>query len=101
VAASALIAPCPPVTQTPAMPDVAGRRNMPPFSREELNAVGLRSLTPAQRERPALILGAEGPGLSAATMAAADARVTIPMRNGVDSLNVAAAAAVAFWELCR
>jgi len=34
-------------------------------------------------------------------MAAADARVTIPMRNGVDSLNVAAAAAVAFWELCR
>jgi len=65
------------------------------------DAVGLRSLTPAQRERPALILGAEGPGLSAATMAAADARVTIPMRNGVDSLNVAAAAAVAFWELCR
>jgi tRNA G18 (ribose-2'-O)-methylase SpoU len=65
------------------------------------DAVAVQRLTPAQRERPALLLGAEGRGLSAAAMAAADARVTIPMRNGVDSLNVAAAAAVAFWELCR
>jgi tRNA G18 (ribose-2'-O)-methylase SpoU len=65
------------------------------------DAVPVQGLTPAQRERPALLLGAEGSGLSAAAMAAADARVTIPMRNGVDSLNVAAAAAVAFWELCR
>jgi tRNA G18 (ribose-2'-O)-methylase SpoU len=65
------------------------------------DAVALQRLTPAQRERPALLLGAEGPGLSAAAMTAADVRVTIPMRNGVDSLNVAAAAAVAFWELNR
>jgi tRNA G18 (ribose-2'-O)-methylase SpoU len=65
------------------------------------DAVAMQRLTPAQRERPALLLGAEGPGLSAAAMTAADARVTIPMRNGVDSLNVAAAAAVAFWELNR
>jgi tRNA G18 (ribose-2'-O)-methylase SpoU len=34
-------------------------------------------------------------------MRAADARVVIPMRRGVDSLNVAAASAVAFWEICR
>jgi tRNA G18 (ribose-2'-O)-methylase SpoU len=65
------------------------------------DAVAVQRLTPAQRSRPALLLGAEGPGLSAAAMAAADARVTIPMRNGVDSLNVSVAAAVAFWELCR
>jgi tRNA G18 (ribose-2'-O)-methylase SpoU len=65
------------------------------------DAVALQRLTEGQRERPALLLGAEGPGLSRAAMNAADVRVTIPMRNGVDSLNVAAAAAVAFWELCR
>lgn len=47
----------------------------------------------------ALLLGAEGPGLSPAALAAADCRVAIPMRPGVDSLNVASAAAVAFWQL--
>jgi tRNA G18 (ribose-2'-O)-methylase SpoU len=65
------------------------------------DAIPIQSLTAAQRERPALLLGAEGAGLSAAAMRAADARVVIPMRRGVDSLNVAAAAAVAFWELSR
>jgi tRNA G18 (ribose-2'-O)-methylase SpoU len=65
------------------------------------DAVPIQSLGPAQRARPALLLGAEGPGLTAAALAAADARVVIPMSNGVDSLNVAAAAAVAFWELTR
>ena len=49
--------------------------------------------------RVALLLGAEGPGLTPATMAAADEPVTIPMAEGVDSLNVAAAAAVACWLL--
>ena len=48
----------------------------------------------------AVLLGAEGPGLTAATLAAADARVRIPMAGGVDSLNVATAAAVAFAQLC-
>jgi tRNA G18 (ribose-2'-O)-methylase SpoU len=48
-------------------------------------------------ERVALLLGAEGPGLSAAWLAAADVRVRIPMAVGVDSLNVATAAAVAFY----
>lgn len=65
------------------------------------DAVPIQGLTAAQRERTALLLGAEGPGLSAKALDASDVRVVIPMRNGVDSLNVAAAAAVAFWELCR
>ncbi|MGI5177904.1 TrmH family RNA methyltransferase [Dactylosporangium sp. CA-152071] len=65
------------------------------------DAVPIQTLSAAQRERTALLLGAEGPGLSAKALDASDVRVVIPMRNGVDSLNVAAAAAVAFWELCR
>jgi tRNA G18 (ribose-2'-O)-methylase SpoU len=47
----------------------------------------------------ALLVGAEGPGLTAATLAAADRRVRIPLAPGVDSLNVATAAAVAFHRL--
>ncbi|MEW2594244.1 RNA methyltransferase [Micromonospora aurantiaca] len=65
------------------------------------DAVPMQRLTPAQRDRAALLLGAEGPGLTSAAQAASDVRVVIPMRRGVDSLNVAAAAAVAFWELGR
>jgi tRNA G18 (ribose-2'-O)-methylase SpoU len=65
------------------------------------DAVPLQHLDDAARRRPALLLGAEGAGLSGAALAAADHRVVIPMRAGVDSLNVAAAAAVAFWELSR
>ncbi|WP_092546730.1 TrmH family RNA methyltransferase [Actinoplanes derwentensis] len=64
-------------------------------------AIPIGSLTPRQRERPALLLGAEGPGLTRAAMEAADARVVIPMYNGVDSLNVATAGAIAFYELTR
>jgi tRNA G18 (ribose-2'-O)-methylase SpoU len=47
----------------------------------------------------ALVLGTEGAGMSPETLAAVDIAVKIPMRAGVDSLNVAAASAVAFWEL--
>jgi tRNA G18 (ribose-2'-O)-methylase SpoU len=65
------------------------------------DALPIQRLSAAARRRPALLLGAEGPGLSRAALAASDQRVVIPMRNGVDSLNVAAAAAVAFWELNR
>lgn len=65
------------------------------------SAVPLHRLTPAQRARPALLFGAEGPGLSRHALAGSDVPVRIPMRRGVDSLNVAAAAAVAFWELGR
>jgi tRNA G18 (ribose-2'-O)-methylase SpoU len=50
--------------------------------------------------RLALLVGAEGPGLSEATMRAASRRVRIPMAPGVDSLNVATAAAIAFHRLC-
>ncbi|WP_309079888.1 RNA methyltransferase [Zhihengliuella sp.] len=49
--------------------------------------------------RLALILGTEGAGVSPRALAASDLQVVIPMREGVDSLNVAAASAVAFWEL--
>jgi tRNA G18 (ribose-2'-O)-methylase SpoU len=65
------------------------------------DATPIQRLDAAQRERAALLLGAEGPGLSREALEASDARVVIPMRRGVDSLNVAAAAAVAFWELYR
>ncbi|RUQ43917.1 rRNA methyltransferase, partial [Micrococcus sp. HSID17228] len=50
-------------------------------------------------ERLALVLGQEGPGVRPETLAQTDADVVIPMPAGVDSLNVAAAAAVALWEL--
>ena len=52
-------------------------------------------------ERLALLLGTEGDGLSAKTLARCDHTVKIPMSHNVDSLNVAAAGAVAFWELRR
>jgi tRNA G18 (ribose-2'-O)-methylase SpoU len=65
------------------------------------DATPIQRLDASARARPALLLGAEGAGLSAAALAAAHQRVAIPMRRGVDSLNVAAAAAVACWELAR
>lgn len=52
-------------------------------------------------EKLAIILGTEGEGLAADTIADCDYTVCIPMAHGVDSLNVAAASAVAFWELCK
>ena len=53
----------------------------------------------AAEDRLALALGSEGDGLTEATIAGCDYTVKIPMFHGVDSLNVAAASAVAFWEL--
>lgn len=52
-----------------------------------------------QEEKLAIVLGTEGDGLAKETMAACDYTVRIPMSHGVDSLNVAAASAVAFWQL--
>ena len=52
-------------------------------------------------ERLAIILGTEGEGLEEETIDRCDYTVKIPMAAGVDSLNVAAASAVAFWELGR
>jgi tRNA G18 (ribose-2'-O)-methylase SpoU len=74
------------------------------------NGFRLLALTPADDAVPlhtavvpggrtAVLLGAEGPGLSAAALAAADVRVRIPMADDVDSLNVATAAAIAFHTL--
>ena len=80
----------------------------------QLRAAGMRiaALTPApdavalraaglEGQRVALLLGAEGPGLTAAALAAADVRVRIPMASGVDSLNVATAAAIAFHGIVK
>ncbi|MBX9032363.1 TrmH family RNA methyltransferase [Gordonibacter massiliensis (ex Traore et al. 2017)] len=55
----------------------------------------------AAEERLALVFGTEGDGLSPVTISGCDYTVRIPMQHGVDSLNVAAASAVAFWALRR
>ena len=53
----------------------------------------------AAQKKLAILLGTEGDGLAKTTIAGCDYTVCIPMSHGVDSLNVAAASAVAFWEL--
>ncbi len=50
-------------------------------------------------DKLAIILGSEGPGLLESTIQQSDYTIKIPMKEGVDSLNVAAASALAFWEL--
>jgi tRNA G18 (ribose-2'-O)-methylase SpoU len=84
-----------------------------PHSLEAMRAAGFRmlALTPADdaaalndvvvapEDRIAVVLGTEGAGLSAPAVARCDVRVRIPMAAGIDSLNVASAAAIAFWEL--
>ena len=52
-------------------------------------------------EKLAIVLGTEGDGLATSTISSCDYTVRIPMSHGVDSLNVAAASAVAFWQLSR
>ena len=52
-----------------------------------------------KEQKLAIVLGTEGDGLKENTVTACDYTVKIPMAHGVDSLNVAAAGAVAFWEL--
>ena len=59
----------------------------------------LHEWAPAPGERVAVLLGAEGPGLSPAVLGAAHRRLTIPMRRTADSLNVGSAAAIAFYAL--
>jgi tRNA G18 (ribose-2'-O)-methylase SpoU len=63
------------------------------------DALDLATYAQHPPDRIALLLGTEGDGLSAAGLASADTVVTIPMSRGVDSLNVAAASAVALWAL--
>jgi tRNA G18 (ribose-2'-O)-methylase SpoU len=62
----------------------------------ELDAIPL-----AAGERVALLLGAEEPGLTPATQQRATHRGRIPMHQGIDSLNVATAAAIAMWQVTR
>ncbi|MBB4855496.1 tRNA G18 (ribose-2'-O)-methylase SpoU [Mycobacteroides chelonae] len=59
------------------------------------------AIPPLRDEKVALMVGAEGPGLTDAALRASDLRVRIPMANGTDSLNVATAAALAFYERAR
>ena len=63
------------------------------------DALPLAGWSPAPDERVAVLLGAEGPGLSPAALAAADRRLTIPMQGTADSLNVGSAAAITFYAL--
>jgi tRNA G18 (ribose-2'-O)-methylase SpoU len=63
------------------------------------DSADIATVAAAGHERLALLLGTEGAGLSSAVLAEADVRVRIPLAAGVDSLNVAAAAAIAFYAL--
>lgn len=65
------------------------------------NSVSIDNPQLMDEEKLAIILGTEGDGLADATIADCDYTVKIPMSHGVDSLNVAAASAVAFWQLGR
>ena len=65
------------------------------------DSVSISDLALKREEKLAIILGTEGDGLSEKTIADSDYTVKIPMSPGVDSLNVAAASAVAFWALTR
>ena len=64
------------------------------------NSINITDTALKNADKLALFLGAEGDGLSAETIDACDYTVKIPMHHGVDSLNVASAATIAFWELC-
>ena len=64
------------------------------------NSISIKDPRLLSEEKLAIVLGTEGDGLSAHTISDCDYTVRIPMSHGVDSLNVAAASAVAFWQLC-
>lgn len=65
----------------------------------EEDSIGIDDPCLLKEKKLALILGTEGEGLASSTIADCDYTVRIPMAHGVDSLNVAAASAVAFWEV--
>lgn len=65
------------------------------------DSVSLREFATSAPERVALVLGTEGEGLTPEALAAADTIVRIPMKHGIDSLNVAATAAVAMFALAE
>ena len=89
-------------TVTPEWPDAVTRLHDAGFTTVALTPRGGTDLRERGRragERIALMLGAEGPGLTDAALAAADERVQITMQPGADSLNVAVAAAIAAYAL--
>jgi tRNA G18 (ribose-2'-O)-methylase SpoU len=92
-----------PWTRLPSWPEGATALHEAGFSIAALaldeRATDLATFAADPPERVAVVLGAEGDGLSRAALDVADVIVTIPMQHGVDSLNVAAAAAVALWAL--
>jgi len=92
-----------PWTRLPDWPDGAGILRDAGFHLAALalaeGAVSLDAFAASPPEKVAILLGSEGHGLSGAALAHADTTVTIPMGHGVDSLNVAAASAVALWAL--
>lgn len=65
------------------------------------DSVSIKNEKLGAEEKLAIILGTEGEGLADCTIDGCDYTVKIPMSHGVDSLNVAAASAVAFWQLCN
>ena len=65
------------------------------------NSVSIDDEKLLKEEKLAIILGTEGDGLSKSTIAQSDYTAKIPMAHGVDSLNVAAAGAVAFYQLSK
>ena len=66
----------------------------------EKDAVPLNDPNLARAKRRAVVFGTEGTGIKRETLEKSDHIAVIPMHNGVDSLNVAASSAIAFWELC-
>jgi len=91
-----------PFARLPSLPDglaVLRAAGLTTVALTPAGPVPLRSLDPAELGPAAVLLGAEGPGLSPAVLDAADCRVHIPMQPGVDSLNVATAAAIAWHHL--
>jgi tRNA G18 (ribose-2'-O)-methylase SpoU len=92
-----------PYARAPAWPDAIGELQAAGFRVLALtpspDAVGLDRIGRDTAGRLAVLLGTEGAGLSERVAALADERVRIPMMAGIDSLNVATAASVAFWEL--
>jgi tRNA G18 (ribose-2'-O)-methylase SpoU len=92
-----------PIIESPSLE--ADLRRLAPVQFELIAAVTDVSAEPlataARRERLALILGSEGHGLSAEWLALAHRRITIPMQLGIDSLNVAVAAAVLLYHFTR
>jgi len=92
-----------PWTRLPEWPDAAESLHGAGFHIAALalsdDAVTLDAFAADPPERVAILLGAEGDGLSRAALQNADTVVTIPMLHGVDSLNVASASAVALWAL--